>query len=177
MDMKTTQEVMDLLPEQPTAKEVKQWDADELLRWIQQTSPKMLKNDNHLEKFKVAYISGQLFLMKAGRADFFEKKCYLPVGPSEELAELASDIARGETSKLLSFIYLYSSLLSSFSLLITIISFFTIPFPRLSLIPCSPSAPSSPRFFYRPFCSPYTIVQPPLHSHPDLFPVLHSPLI
>jgi hypothetical protein len=66
--------------------------------WIQQTSPNLLKNDNHLEKFKVEYISGRLFLIKAGQEDFFKNQCNLPAGPSAELADLAREIARREMS-------------------------------------------------------------------------------
>jgi hypothetical protein len=106
------------LPEQPTAKEVKGWDANELLQWIQETSPNLLKNNDHLERFKVQYITGKLFLIKAGQGDFFENRCNLPAGPSEELSELASEIVRRETSELTFFIYTIintDSLLSSIS--------------------------------------------------------------
>src|SRR5271170_8075956 len=38
---------------EPTIEEIKKWDADELLDWIQQKLPKLLKGDK-LEKFKDA---------------------------------------------------------------------------------------------------------------------------
>jgi hypothetical protein len=91
----------------PTIEEVKKWDADELLEWIEQQEPKLLKGDK-LEKFKAADISGRAFLMKADNVEFFKKECNLPIGPSVVLADLAREIAGGETasikSKLLSFI-------------------------------------------------------------------------
>jgi hypothetical protein len=87
---------------------VKEWDEDKLIRWIQRKSPNLLKCER-LKKFKAAEISGKLFLSLAGNMEFFEKKCHLPVGSSQELADLASEIAGGETSKLLSFIYISSS--------------------------------------------------------------------
>jgi hypothetical protein len=85
---------------------VKEWDNDQLLKWIQQKRPKLLRNVDNLEKFKAAQISGMVFLRKAGDAEFFESKCHLPVGPSEELAYLASEI-KGEIKegKLLSTIF------------------------------------------------------------------------
>ncbi|KIX03495.1 uncharacterized protein Z518_07048 [Rhinocladiella mackenziei CBS 650.93] len=46
----------------PTIEEIKEWDADELLEWIQQNKPKQLKGHG-LEKFKAADISGEVFLI------------------------------------------------------------------------------------------------------------------
>jgi hypothetical protein len=82
-------------------------DEDELLKWIQRRRPGLLRGDN-LEKFKAAFIRGGFFVKQAGDVGFFENKCKLPIGISGELADLAREIARGETvgikSKLLSFI-------------------------------------------------------------------------
>jgi hypothetical protein len=89
----------------PTVEEVKEWDKDQLLNWIQEFRPKLLTDDDDVEKFKAAKISGKIFLKKAGDAQFFEDKCHLPPGPSEELADLVSEICGGVTQgKLLSFI-------------------------------------------------------------------------
>ena len=77
---------------EPTIEEIKEWDVDELLKWIQQKRPKLLKDDD-LKELKAARISGRAFLIQAGNVEFFEKKCNLPIGPSLELADLSSEIA------------------------------------------------------------------------------------
>jgi len=91
----------------PTIEEIKEWNEDELLKWIQQKRPGLLRGDN-LEKFKAAFIRGAFFVKQAGDVGFFKKECNLPIGISGELADLAREIAGGETagtmSKLLSFI-------------------------------------------------------------------------
>ena len=98
---------MDTSEHKPTTKEIKEWDKNELLEWIQQQRPKPLDGDI-LEKFKAADIPGKIFLKHAGDAEFFEKKCNLSIGPSEILADLAAEIvgmeAAGVKSKLLFFI-------------------------------------------------------------------------
>jgi hypothetical protein len=94
---------MDSFPEhnskqasQPTIEEIENWDADELLEWIQQNRPKLLKDDK-LEKFKAEDISGDVFVDHAGDVEFFENKCNLPSGTSERLANLArGDRGRGD---------------------------------------------------------------------------------
>jgi hypothetical protein len=68
-----------------------------LLEWIQQKEPKLLKGDK-LEKFKNASIDGVIFLKYAGDKTFFHEECNLPIETSERLADLASEIARGETA-------------------------------------------------------------------------------
>jgi hypothetical protein len=91
----------------PAIEEIKEWDEDDLLDWIQQKRPKLLKGDD-LKKLKAARISGHVFLIYAGDVEFFKKECNLPVGTSAVLANLAMEITGGETagkkSKLLSFI-------------------------------------------------------------------------
>ena len=81
---------------------IEDWDSDDLLKWIQQYRPKLLRGDN-LEKFKLLEISGRLFVDQAGNIEFFQNICKLPIGPSMELANLASEMA-GTKSKLLSFV-------------------------------------------------------------------------
>jgi hypothetical protein len=81
----------------PTIEEIKKWDEDELLEWIQQKEPKLLKGDK-LEKFKDSSIDGVIFLKYAGDKKYFHKECNLPIGTSERLADLASEIAGGETT-------------------------------------------------------------------------------
>jgi len=91
----------------PTIEEVKDWDEVELLQWIQQKRSKLLEDDQ-LEKFKAADISGEAFLMLADDAEFIKKNINLSFGVSETLAKLAAEIVGMETpsikSKLLSFI-------------------------------------------------------------------------
>jgi hypothetical protein len=91
----------------PTIEEIKEWNEDELLKWIQQKRPGLLRGDN-LEKFKAAFIHGGFFVKQAGDVGFFQKERNLPIGISGELADLAREIAGGGTagmkSKLLSFI-------------------------------------------------------------------------
>ena len=78
-----------------TIQEIEEWDEDELLHWIQQKRPKLLRGDN-LEKFKKAVILGPIFLKHAGDRKYFQEECSLPIGPSEMLADLASEIAEGD---------------------------------------------------------------------------------
>ena len=92
-----------VMGEHPTMEEVKEWDKDELLKWIQQKRPKLLTDDD-VEKFKRAKISGRFFLTLASKMDFFKSECHLPVGPSGELAYLAREIGGVKQGKLLSFI-------------------------------------------------------------------------
>lgn len=91
----------------PTIEETQEWDEDELLKWIQQKRPKLLKGDK-LEKFKAADIPGKIFLKHAGDTEFFKKECNLTFGVSETLANLAAEVvgmeAVGLKSKLLFFI-------------------------------------------------------------------------
>ncbi len=75
----------------PTIEEVKNWDAEELLEWIKENRPKLLKGDT-LERFKNTAIDGVLFLKHAGDETYFHEKHNLPLGTSERLADLASEI-------------------------------------------------------------------------------------
>ena len=88
----------------PTMEEVKEWDNDQLLNWIQEVRPKLLRGKN-IENFKAAEISGEVFLTLAGDVDFFRSQCNLPPGPSKGLANLAEEMnAVNKQGKLLSFI-------------------------------------------------------------------------
>jgi hypothetical protein len=86
--------------EQPAVDKVKRWSRAELLEWIKE---QRLLEDDELEKLRAAGISGKFFLTLAGKPEFFEEKCRLPVGPSGELSNLAEEIT-GKQGKLLSFI-------------------------------------------------------------------------
>jgi hypothetical protein len=88
----------------PTQEEVKRWGKNELFDFIK-GRPQLLEDDDDLENFKAAKISGEVFLMLAGDVDSFERKCHLPFGPSRGLAELAKELGGGvKQGKLLSFI-------------------------------------------------------------------------
>ena len=82
---------------EPTVEEITNWDANELLEWIEQNRPKLLTDDK-LEIFKAQDISGDVFVNHAGDVGFFENICDLPSGTSERLANLARKIAGGETA-------------------------------------------------------------------------------
>ena len=84
----------------PTTEEVKQWNVDGLIKWIQRQEPKVLPDDK-VENFEKANFAGRAFLAKAGKAEFFEEKLGLSIGDSIALADLAREIK--EKSKLLSF--------------------------------------------------------------------------
>ena len=88
---------MDTFPVKPTSEEVKEWNKDKLLRWIQLKQPGLLEGDN-LEKFRTAFIRGRVFVKHAGNVNFFEKKCKLPIGISDELADLAKEIVGRQTA-------------------------------------------------------------------------------
>ena len=64
---------------------------------IQKMRPGLLR-DNNLEKFKGAFIDGDVFVDHAGDVEFFENKCKLPIGISERLAKLARGVTGGETA-------------------------------------------------------------------------------
>ena len=81
----------------PTIEEIKEWNEDELLKWIQQKRPGLLRGDN-LEKFKAAFIRGGFFVKQAGDVGFFKKECNLPIGISSERADLAKEIAGGKAA-------------------------------------------------------------------------------
>jgi hypothetical protein len=81
----------------PTIEEIKSWDENELLKWIKGRHPKLLKGD-HLKKLERERIDGVVFLNHAGDAEFFENEYNLPIGASLRLANLAREMAGGETA-------------------------------------------------------------------------------
>jgi hypothetical protein len=78
------------MPSNPTVQQMKSWNEDKLLWWIQQKRPNLLR-DNNLEKFVAAEIVGEGFLWAAGDVDFF-MKVGLPVGISQILAILGHEV-------------------------------------------------------------------------------------
>jgi hypothetical protein len=71
-----------------TFEEVIKWDKNDLLKWIHQERPGLLKDDN-LTKFGDAFINKNVFVNHAGDVEFFKSECGLPIGISESLAKLA----------------------------------------------------------------------------------------
>jgi hypothetical protein len=87
----------------PTTEEVKQWNVDKLIKWLQGQELKVLPDDK-VENFEKANFAGRAFLTKAGNAEFFEEKLGLSKGDGIALADLALEIkTAGIKSKLLSF--------------------------------------------------------------------------
>ncbi|KIX06463.1 uncharacterized protein Z518_04439 [Rhinocladiella mackenziei CBS 650.93] len=77
----------------PTIQEIKSWDYEELLEWIQQTQPHLLANDENVSTFKAAKISGSTFLRCAEDLDLF-RRTHLPRGVYYGLASLAREVRR-----------------------------------------------------------------------------------
>jgi len=72
-------------------------DEDELLGWIQEKLPKLLKDDD-LKKLQGERVDGVVFLNHAGDKKYFHEECNLASGTSERLAKLAKEIAGEETA-------------------------------------------------------------------------------
>jgi hypothetical protein len=102
LDATLSNETSNVMDEYST--KVKEYDTHELLDWIQRERPKLFTDDDDVEKFKVAKLSGNGFVTLAGKMDFFRNECHLPVGVSLDLANLAEEVARKQQGKLLSFI-------------------------------------------------------------------------
>jgi hypothetical protein len=81
----------------PTIEEIKKWNEDKLVERIEEMRPGLLRGNN-LEKFKEAFIDGDIFVDHAGDIKFFEIKCKLPIGISERLAKLAREVTGGQTA-------------------------------------------------------------------------------
>ena len=81
----------------PTNEEIIKWNEDKLVERIEEMRPGLLRGNN-LEKFKEAFIDGDIFVDHAGDIKFFEIKCKLPIGISERLAKLAREVTGGQTA-------------------------------------------------------------------------------
>jgi hypothetical protein len=82
---------------EPTIEEIKEWNQDKLLEWIQGKRPGLLEDDN-LETFKKAFVRGNVFVKYGCNMEFFKGGCNLPIGISESLAKLAREAAGEETA-------------------------------------------------------------------------------
>jgi hypothetical protein len=76
------------LPTQPTVEEMKTWEKNEVLQWIQQRRPKLLQDDD-LKNFKEANFSGEAFLLRS-REDF--RECGLSFGVRLVLESLVNEV-------------------------------------------------------------------------------------
>jgi hypothetical protein len=77
---------------EPTIGEIKWWDEDKLLEWIQQKRPNLLTGED-VKKLKKEHISGLAFLLAADHmVETFENGCNLRIGASLELTNLAREI-------------------------------------------------------------------------------------
>ena len=93
----TIDETQDRSLEEATIEEVTKYNEGKLLQWIEQKRPGLLR-DTNLEIFKQAFINGEVFVDHAGDVEFFENKCKLPIGISDELADLAKEIVGRQTA-------------------------------------------------------------------------------
>lgn len=80
------------LPTIPTVEDMKTWDKGNVLQWIQQRDPIILKGDN-LETFNEAYIMGRAFLASGVK---FYQRCGLPRGVGQALKNLADEVKGGK---------------------------------------------------------------------------------
>jgi len=91
-----------------TIEEITRCDVGELLKWFDKNRPKALTSKSR-DKFEEAEIDGITFLEHAGDKKYFYEGCKLPIGTSERLARLATEIVGGVTagikSKFTIFIY------------------------------------------------------------------------
>jgi len=78
---------------EPTVQEIRSWDEDKLLEWIQQKLSRPLK-PNDKDKFLSAGIDGEVFLNHGGDWEFFMR-----VGFSHGVSDKLSELARNTISK------------------------------------------------------------------------------
>jgi hypothetical protein len=72
---------------EPTKEEIRGWDENEVVQWIQ---PKLSLKPKDVRKFIKAEINGRVFLRRAGDTNFF-KEVGFSFGVSDDLAELAAE--------------------------------------------------------------------------------------
>src|SRR5436309_9055210 len=82
------------LPITPTIQQVKTWDTEDVLRWIQQRDPNILK-EGDLDNFKKARISGRVFSVFS--FDYFQE-CALSPGASLVLGSLVDEVKEGKVN-------------------------------------------------------------------------------
>lgn len=77
----------------PTVEEMETWGREELLRWIQQRNPNVLKSRN-LENFNKAEITGSAFLLCS--FGFFHRSCNLSARASLVLNSLVDEVKKSK---------------------------------------------------------------------------------
>ena len=80
------------LPEIPAVQDMKTWNKEKVLRWIQQRNNNILEDDD-LDNFKKARIMGSAFL--TSDVKFFQKNCDLSPGVSLALKNLVDEVMEG----------------------------------------------------------------------------------
>jgi hypothetical protein len=78
--------------ELPTSQQMKTWDREKVLQWIQQIDSNILEDDD-VDNFKKAGITGRVFL--DSDVDFYYKTCGLPPGVGLVLKRLADEVKAG----------------------------------------------------------------------------------
>ena len=81
------------LPTIPTVQEMKAWDEEKVLRWIQQRDRNILVEEDGLNNFKKARIAGRAFLAFSVE-DF--KACDLRLAVAVALKDLADEVKEGK---------------------------------------------------------------------------------
>jgi hypothetical protein len=84
----STQEI----PTIPTVQEMRAWDKEKVLQWIQKKHPNILKG-GHLEQFKEICIDGDAFLLSS--LEFFHTTYNLPLTVAVALKDLMDEVKEG----------------------------------------------------------------------------------
>jgi hypothetical protein len=77
------------LPRTPRAEDMKTWNVEKVIQWIQQRDPNILEEDEDVDKFKKARIDGRAFL--AFDVKFFESRGLL-LAVAAALKDLADEV-------------------------------------------------------------------------------------
>jgi len=81
-----------LATNEPTVEKIREMDSEELLKWVQQKEPMLLSAG-----FRTQCIHRNI-LDNAGDLKFFQEGCKLPIGPSDGLTKLASEVIGKDTT-------------------------------------------------------------------------------
>jgi hypothetical protein len=79
------------LPEIPAVQDMKTWNKEKVLRWIQQRDPNILEEGN-VDNFREQGFTGRAFL--ASNVEFFQQNCGLSPGVSLGLQDLVEEVKR-----------------------------------------------------------------------------------
>jgi hypothetical protein len=78
-----------------TTEGIRSWGTNKLILSIQNEQPELL-SDEIILKLRAERISGRTFLKHAGDVEFFHEKCKLPLGTSEDFADLAKELEQSK---------------------------------------------------------------------------------